>query len=132
MRDGHAALERESPRAWLRRALLRPDFVYSLVLFLAAAGALGLAISRQGALPAGYGAGTAVFFLAYGLFTIFMGYTHPRVGYVSFDRIAQVAAILVLGPVAAAWINGLASLLYPWHRLFRGIACSVAEPCSRW
>ncbi len=38
----------------------------------------------------------------------------------SFDRVAQVAAILVLGPVAAAALNGLASLLYPWHRLAKG------------
>jgi diguanylate cyclase (GGDEF)-like protein len=40
---------------------------------------------------------------------------------VSFDRVAQVASILVLGPVDAAWINGLASLIYPWHRLWSGV-----------
>jgi diguanylate cyclase (GGDEF)-like protein len=95
-------------------------FFYSAVLFAAAVGALAISVARHGALPEGYGAGTAAFFLAYGLFTIFMGYTHPRVGHVSFDRIAQVGSILVLGPVAAAWINGLASLLYPWHRLREG------------
>ena len=39
----------------------------------------------------------------------------------SFDRVAQVSSILVLGPVDAAWINGLASLLYPWHRLRNGV-----------
>ena len=33
---------------------------------------------------------------------------------------AQVASILVLGPAAAAIINGLASLVYPWHRMFYG------------
>jgi diguanylate cyclase (GGDEF)-like protein len=103
-----------------RQALRRPAFIYSLVLFLAAVVALSLAISRHGAWPAGHGAGTALFFIAYGLFTIAMGYTHPRVGYVSFDRIAQVAGILVFGPVAAAWVNGTASLLYPWHRLWQG------------
>jgi diguanylate cyclase (GGDEF)-like protein len=95
-------------------------FLYSAVLFAVATIALGFAVARHGVFPEGYGAGTAVFFLAYGLFTIFMGYTHPRVGHVSFDRIAQVGCILVLGPVAAAWINGLASLLYPWHRLRDG------------
>lgn len=104
----------------VRRALRRPEFAYSLALFLVAAAALWFAIARHGALPAGYGAGTALFFIAYGLFTITMGYVHPRVGYVSFDRVAQVAAILVLGPVAAAWTNGAASLLYPWHRLRKG------------
>jgi diguanylate cyclase (GGDEF)-like protein len=104
----------------LRQALRRPEFVYSLALFLTAVTTLAFALFRHGALPPGYGAGTALFFVAYGLFAITMGYSHPRVGYVSFDRIAQVAAILVLGPIAAAWLNGIASLLYPWHRLREG------------
>jgi diguanylate cyclase (GGDEF)-like protein len=102
------------------QALRQPDFLYSAALFLAALAALWIAIGRHGALPDGHGALTVLFFLGYGLFTISMGYMHPRVGYVSFDRIAQVAAILVVGPVAAAWLNGLASLFYPWHRLWRG------------
>lgn len=104
----------------LLQALQRPVFLYSLVLFLAALAAVAFAISQRGALPPGHGAGTVAFFLGYGLFTIAVGYLHPRVGYVSFDRIAQVAAILVLGPVAAAWLNGAASLIYPWHRLRQG------------
>jgi diguanylate cyclase (GGDEF)-like protein len=62
-----------------------------------------------------------LFFLVFGLFTISIGYAHPLLGYVSFDRVAQVSSILVLGPVDAAWINGLASLLYPWHRLRDGV-----------
>lgn len=107
-------------REYTLRMLRSPAFLYSVVLFATALGALAVAIGRQGALPPDRGAGFALFFLAYGLFTIFMGYMHPRVGYVSFDRIAQVAAILVLGPVAAAWLNGTASLLYPWHRLAQG------------
>jgi diguanylate cyclase (GGDEF)-like protein len=103
-----------------RPAFLAPRFLYAAGLFAAAVGALAFAIAHHGALPAGSHPLTVVFFLVYGLFTIFMGYMHPRVGYVSFDRIAQVACILVLGPVAAAWINGLASLAYPWHRLRNG------------
>lgn len=106
-------------REYTLRTLRSPAFLYSVVLFATALAALATAIGRQGALPPGHGADIALFFLAYGLFTIFMGYMHPRVGYVSFDRIAQVAAILVLGPVAAAWLNGAASLLYPWHRLLQ-------------
>ena len=58
---------------------------------------------------------------SFGLFTITMGYPHPSYGHVSFDRVAQVASILVLGPAAAALINGVASLIYPWHRLARGV-----------
>jgi diguanylate cyclase (GGDEF)-like protein len=61
-----------------------------------------------------------LFFLVFGLFTIATGYRHPQVGYVSFDRIAQIASILVLGPLPAAMVNGLASLLYPWQRLRQG------------
>lgn len=110
----------ERGREHTLRALRSPAFLYSVVLFATALGALAVAIGRHGALPPGTSAGMAAFFLAYGLFTIFMGYMHPRVGYVSFDRIAQVAAVLVLGPVAAAWLNGTASLLYPWHRLAQG------------
>ena len=109
-----------SPRAGIRPALRRPEFIYSMALFVAALAALSVAVADQGLLPPDAAPGLVAFFLIYALFTIFMGYTHPRVGYVSFDRVAQVAAILVLGPVAAAWINGTASLLYPWQRLRRG------------
>jgi diguanylate cyclase (GGDEF)-like protein len=103
-----------------RHPFLVPAFIYSAFLFIAAAAALAWAIARHGPLPSGHHAATVIFFIAYGLFTIFMGYMHPRVGYVSFDRVAQVACILVLGPVAAAWINGFASLVYPWQRLRKG------------
>lgn len=103
-----------------RRGFLRPELLYSVLLF-AVAGAIVLSfVGERGWLPDGAGVGTAVFFVAYGLFTISMGFSHPRLGYVSFDRVAQLASILVLGPVAAAWLNGLASLLYPWQRLRRG------------
>ena len=102
-------------------SLARRDFWYSLALFLLAATALtaGL-LSRE----AGSGLATPgwiMFFLVYGLFTIAMGYEHPRIGYVSFDRVTQVASILLLGPLDAAWIAGLASLLFPWARLLRGV-----------
>ncbi|MFQ6004284.1 MAG: GGDEF domain-containing protein [Woeseia sp.] len=82
---------------------------------------LVLVTQGAGLLTSQYDSATALFFLVYGLFTITMGYPHPGFGHVSFDRAAQVSCILVLGPVDAAWINGLASLLYPWHRLWRGV-----------
>ena len=97
------------------------DLLYSIALFLIAAGAIGYSINLVGALSGGYSWGTALFFTAFGLFTITTGFPHPGFGHVSFDRVAQVASILVLGPVDAAWINGLASLIYPWHRLSNGI-----------
>jgi len=62
----------------------------------------------------------AGFFLLFGLFTITVGYPHPTFGHVSFDRVAQVSSLLLLGPVDAAVINGLASLLWPLQRLRRG------------
>lgn len=74
-----------------------------------------------GLFSTGHGPGTAVFFLVFGLFAIVTGFPHPVFGHVSFDRVAQVASILVLGPVDAAWVNGLASFIYPWHRLWRGV-----------
>ncbi len=64
----------------------------------------------------------AGFFLLFGLFTITVGYPHPTFGHVSFDRVAQMASLLMLGPVDAAMINGLASLLWPLQRLRGGRA----------
>lgn len=122
-RDGEAQLttQRISLDGTVLTHLVRRDFWYSLALFLLAAVAL-----TAGLLSRGAGAGTAspgliLFFLVFGLFTIAMGYEHPRIGYVSFDRVAQVASILLLGPVDAAWVSGLTSLLFPWARLLRGV-----------
>lgn len=110
--------------------LRRPDFLYALALFAVASAILVVITQRTGFLTSQYGPATALFFLAYGLFTITMGYPHPGFGHVSFDRAAQVSSILVLGPVDAAWINGLASLLYPWHRLWRGVPLGAVLTAS--
>ncbi|MDH4108070.1 MAG: GGDEF domain-containing protein [Gammaproteobacteria bacterium] len=96
------------------------DLPYAVLLFAIAVLVVGFAIDRQGLLAGSPGWGTAVFFVAYGLFTITVGFPHPGFGHVSFDRVAQIASLLVLGPVDAAWINGVASLIYPWHRLRSG------------
>ena len=101
--------------------LWRPDLVYSVLLLISAVIAVAIAAGDTGFLARGYGFGTAGFFLVFGLFTIAAGFPHPVFGHVSFDRIAQVMSILVLGPVDAAWVNGLASLIYPWHRLRLGV-----------
>ena len=95
------------------------EFTYAAALFAGAIVALALAWpgSQLGAddLP------SVAFVLAFALFTISIGYAHPTIGYVSFDRVAQVASILVLGPVDAAWINGLASFVHPLYRLRKGV-----------
>lgn len=94
------------------------ELLYGAALFVAAVTVLAYALSAAGGVHAPWP--QVLLFLAFGLFTISIGYSHPTFGYVSFDRVAQVSSILVLGPVDAAWINGLASLLYPWHRLRSG------------
>jgi diguanylate cyclase (GGDEF)-like protein len=94
------------------------ELLYGIVLFGGALAALSAAWPGSALRADDWH--TVLFVLAFGLFTISIGYEHPHLGYVSFDRVAQVSSILVLGPVDAAWINGLASLLYPWHRLRNG------------
>jgi diguanylate cyclase (GGDEF)-like protein len=106
------------------------DLWYAIGLFAAAALAVAIAIRQQGGVLLTHDADVAVFFLAYGLFTIAIGYPHPHFGYYSFDRVSQVASVLVLGPVDAAWINGLASLIYPWHRVLKGTSPSSALVAS--
>ncbi|MEX0975539.1 MAG: GGDEF domain-containing protein [Woeseia sp.] len=108
----------------------RADFMYSCVLLVVAGAALLFAVSGSGVLSAAYGWPTALFFFLYALFTITTGFPHPGFGHVSFDRAAQVASILVLGPVDAAWINGLASLIYPWHRLRNGVPLETVMTAS--
>jgi diguanylate cyclase (GGDEF)-like protein len=93
---------------------------YAIAMFVTAGGLLALAMWHTGDFLPIHQPGVALFFLCYGLFTISMGYRHPNSAYYSFDRVAQVASILVMGPVAAALVNGMASLLYPLHRLWRG------------
>lgn len=99
----------------------RPDLLFAAVMFGSAVAALTWVAGFRDPMSQNYSWGTALFFLVYGVFTITMGYARPGFGHVSFDRVAQVASILVLGPVDAALINGLASLIYPWHRLRNGI-----------
>jgi diguanylate cyclase (GGDEF)-like protein len=110
-----------APPSPARTAWKRAEIVYAVVLFTAAVGALAVGLVQRGTILPEHGADVALFFLCYGVFTIAFGYQDPKFGYYSFDRVAQVASILVLGPLDAAWINGLASLLYPWHRLWKGV-----------
>jgi len=99
----------------------RPDLVYSALLLAAAVACLAVLSTDTGLLANDYGLGTAGLFLVFALFTIATGFPHPVFGYVSMDRVAQVMSILILGPVDAAWVNGIASLIFPWHRLRQGV-----------
>ncbi len=72
----------------------------------------------------------ALMLFMFALFCINSGFSLPGQGYVSFDRVAQVASILVLGPVPAAAINGLASLIFPLRRLAQGQSWrQVSDSC---
>jgi diguanylate cyclase (GGDEF)-like protein len=105
------------------RRWTRAQVVYAAALFVSAWTLVGIALVRNDVLPHdGAELAGAAFFFVFGLFTISMGYQHPSLGYYSFDRVSQVASILVLGPVEAALINGLASLVYPLHRLRKGVS----------
>lgn len=104
------------------KLLDRPEFFYSAALFMFALAALAWALAHVGGPLQTHSAGVALFFLLYGFFTIQAGYDHPHVGYVSFDRVAQLASILVIGPADAAWVVGLTSLLFPLGRLRRGVS----------
>jgi len=108
----------------------RGDFLFALLLAVAGVVALVLAWPEGGTLSGDYGWGTALFFLLFGLFTITMGYARPGFGHVSFDRVAQVSSILVLGPYDAALINGLASMIYPMHRVWQGVPVFEAVMAS--
>src|SRR5688572_7797033 len=106
----------QRPASWPRAQV-----IYVVALFTFAWTLVAIAVARGDVLPLSSAEiASAAFFFVYGLFTISMGYQHPSLGYYSFDRVAQVASILVLGPVLAAVINGLASFVYPWHRLRKG------------
>jgi len=102
--------------------LWRPDLVYAVLLLAGSIACLALLGSKTGLLANGYGLGTAGLFVVFALFTIATGFPHPVFGYVSMDRVAQVMSILILGPVGAALVNGIASFIYPWHRLRLGVS----------
>ena len=115
MSNSNSTMRSDEARLW------RPDLVYSVILLIVAVVAVAVAAADTGLLASEYGWRAAGFFLVFGLFTIATGFPHPGFGHVSFDRAAQVTSILVLGPVDAAWVNGLASFIYPWHRLRLGV-----------
>ncbi|WP_162883776.1 hypothetical protein [Chromatocurvus halotolerans] len=90
---------------------------YAAALFGFALTALGVATFQSDPEAWAHASpGAILFFVVFGIFTILTGYRHADAGYLSFARIAQVSGILVLGPLPAAWVNGCASLLFPWVR----------------
>lgn len=80
--------------------LTRGEVAYGLLLFATAAATLAWLVPDESVLGTN-DRPVALFFLFFGLFTVSVGYSHPTAGSVSFDRIAQVSSVLVLGPDVA-------------------------------
>lgn len=91
---------------------LRKLLPYSAVLAAVGWLLLGWATLDQGVVidaPANVG-----LFVILTVFIISGGFSGPFVGHTSLDRVAQVASVLIFGPVLAAWINALASFIWPF------------------
>lgn len=93
---------------------------YAVFLFALAISLLMLAHNYDLGFKSEFNWHSSLFFLLIGLFTIFKGFNHDTYGYVSFDRIAQVSSLVILGPVMAAIINGIASFLFPMFSSYLG------------
>ncbi|MGH8414477.1 MAG: sensor domain-containing diguanylate cyclase [Gammaproteobacteria bacterium] len=52
-------------------------------------------------------------FILFGVAIKAFGFPAPHVGYVALDRVVQFASILVFGTLQAAWIVGIAALVWP-------------------
>lgn len=85
---------------------------YSAVLATTGWLLLGWAtLSSDASIPSLLDAGL---FVVFTVFLISGGFSGPFVGHTSLDRVAQVAAVLIFGAVVAAWINAIASLVWPF------------------
>ncbi|MFK8031676.1 MAG: GGDEF domain-containing protein [Gammaproteobacteria bacterium] len=96
-------------------------YYYSVVLLLSGLVALYVAWDNIGP-AADITVGSAIFVFVLSIFAIAVGYPHPSSGHVSFDRVGQVASLLVFGPLIATAISAAASFVYPVHRLAQGVS----------
>lgn len=102
-------------------ALRKTYYLYSVGLLLSGLAVLVVAWQEIG--PAtNISPLLAAMVFGFCLFTIAVGYPHPSSGHVSFDRVGQVATLLVFGPVIAAVIAAIASFVYPIHRIAKGVS----------
>lgn len=58
-------------------------------------------------------------FIGITVFTLHWGFAVDRVGYTSLDRVAHIAALLVLGPLLAAWVVAAASFIWAFTSMRR-------------
>ncbi|MGH8399039.1 MAG: sensor domain-containing diguanylate cyclase [Gammaproteobacteria bacterium] len=52
-------------------------------------------------------------FILFGVAIKAFGFPAPHIGYVALDRVVQFASILIFGTLQAAWIVGIAALVWP-------------------
>lgn len=101
----------KSGRAATHKSASYLSLGYALILAAAAAVVLAYLSSRTGATlpqPAAFAG-----FILFGLAISSFGFPAPHVGYVSLDRVVQFACILIFGALEAAWIVGIAALIWP-------------------
>lgn len=104
-------------------------YYYSVALLLSGLAALYIAWDKIGPAADISPVNMAIVF-ALSVFTIAVGYPHPSSGHVSFDRVGQVASLLVFGPLVAAAVSAAASFTYPMHRILKGVpARDVVMAC---
>ncbi|MGH8369609.1 MAG: GAF domain-containing protein, partial [Gammaproteobacteria bacterium] len=53
-------------------------------------------------------------FTLFGVVMVVFGFPAPQVGFVSLDRVVQFSSLLIFGPLPAAWICGISSLIWPF------------------
>jgi len=53
-------------------------------------------------------------FTLFGIVVVLFGFPAPHVGHVSLDRVVQVSSILIFGTLQAAWIAGIAAVIWPF------------------
>jgi len=53
-------------------------------------------------------------FTLFGIVVVLFGFPAPHVGHVSLDRVVHISSILIFGTLQAAWISGIAALIWPF------------------
>lgn len=94
---------KNAPQASLVYSLLLATVAFALLIFLSIHSALQI-----DNVPAFIG------FILFGVAMVVFGFPAPQVGFVSLDRVVQFSSLLIFGVLPAAWICGLASLIWPF------------------
>ncbi len=100
-----------------RYRLRAREAIYYVGLGIAGIGVLSLLSLRAGLSVDDYG--PLLLFTGITVFTLHWGFIVDRVGYTSLDRVAHIAALLVLGPLLAAWVVAAAAFIWAFTSMRR-------------